>query len=114
LNIPAWADGQANSQKENDLCFFYEFIKGTTEYSDPANQVLYFIRHRWIELENELVLGEGDQLTYLRGLAMCQYVLPEKLWENKIKGLPYEQRAETFTTLFFSECFCQWPASTTN
>jgi hypothetical protein len=109
LGIPAWADGQANPEKKNELCFFYEFIKGSnTEYSDPANQVSYFIKARWIELENDLARGYGDELTYLRGLAMCPYVLPEKFWETKIKGLPYEQRASVFTKSFSSTCFCAW------
>ncbi|NOT15569.1 MAG: hypothetical protein HOP21_08365 [Methylotenera sp.] len=108
LGMPAWADGQANSQQKNELCFFYEFIKGSTELSDPASQVSYFIKGRWIELENDLARGYGDELTYLRGLAMCPYVLPEKLWENQIKGLPYEQRASVFTKSFSSTCFCTW------
>jgi len=108
LSLPTWADGRDSSQQKNELCFFYEFIKGTTEHSDPANQVSYFIKNRWIELENDLARGHGDELTYLRGLAMCPYVLPEKLWENQIKGLPYELRASVFTKTFTSTCFCTW------
>lgn len=108
LGVPAWADGQANSQQKNELCFFYEFIKGSTEHSDPANQTSSFIKNRWIELENDLARGYGDELTYLRGLAMCPYVLPEKFWETQIKGLPYEERASVFTKNFTSTCFCTW------
>lgn len=107
LGAPAWAGNPSNVPQSNDICFFYEYIKGSKELSDPANQVGYFIKNRWIELENDLARGEGEELTYLRGLATCPYVLPEKLWQTQLKGLPYEQRASTFIKIFSSQCFCQ-------
>jgi hypothetical protein len=99
LSLPAWAD--------NDICHFYEFIIGTQEHSDPANQVSHFIKNRWIELENDLARGYGDELTYLNSLAKCHYTLPEKFWETRLKGLPYEVRANSFTQEFISTCFCE-------
>lgn len=107
LSMPAWADSSSNVV-QNDICFFYAYMKGTNEYSDPANQVSDVIKKSWIELENDLARGGGDELDYLRGLASCAYVLPEKFWESQIKGLAYEERATRFKDTFFSSCFCKW------
>jgi hypothetical protein len=112
LCLPAWAESlpdqtQRQAQKD-DICYFYAFIKGTKDNSDPANQVSHFIKNRWIELENDLARGHGEELNYLNGLARCPYTLPEKFWETHLKGLPYEQRAKSFTQAFISTCFCEW------
>jgi|GEM_PF-2221262 len=108
LSLPTWADNESNAHNNNDLCYFYEFIKGTSKHSDPANQVSYFIKNRWLELEIDLARGHGEELAYLNGLAMCPYQLTENFWETQLKGLPYDQRSITFTKIFMSQCFCTW------
>jgi hypothetical protein len=107
LSAPAWAENQTDATQPNDSCYFYEFIRGTKDYSDPANQVVYFIKNRWRELEIDLARGKGDELTYLKGLARCSYELPDRFWETNLRGLPYEQRSPTFTKFFLFHCFCR-------
>lgn len=108
LSLPAWAGNQPDMNQKNDICHFYALIKGAQQPSDPANQVSHFIKNRWIQLENDLARGHGDELSYLSDLAKCPYTLPEKFWETHLKGLPYEQRANVFTQAFISTCFCEW------
>lgn len=109
ISLPTWADDVPELQDESNICFFYEYMKGSDrQYSDPANQISFFIKNRWIELENDLARGYGDELTYLRGLAKCPYVVPENFWETQIKGLPYKQRASFFIKSFSSTCLCSW------
>ncbi len=105
--VSALADSEFNSTLvSGHSCHFYEFIEGSDKLSDPANQAIIFINKNWILLENDLAMRQGEALTYLRNLALCNYVLPDNLWQDQLKGLAYQERIDKFHKLFFSECFC--------
>jgi hypothetical protein len=105
--LSVFAESEFNSTLvSGHSCHFYEFIEDSDKLSDPANQAIYFINKNWIMLENDLARGQGETLTYLRNLALCNYVLPDNLWKNQLKGLAYQERIAKFHKLFFSECFC--------
>ena len=104
--MPSLANSPSDSSPSDEICFFYKYIHGTNDYSDPANQVMYFIKKRWIELENDLARGYGEEFNYVNGLAKCPYKLPEKFWQTYLKGLPFEQRGITFTNIYLENCFC--------
>ncbi len=105
--LSVFAESEFNSiLVSGHSCHFYEFIEDSDKLSDPANQTTNFIKHNWIVLENDLARGQGEALTYLRNLALCNYVLPDNLWKNQLKGLAYQERIDKFHKMFFSECFC--------
>ena len=87
-------------------CHFLAYNPGTRTQSDPAKRAAAFVERNWLGIENELATGQGEGLSYLRQLALCPIDLPKYYWSQNIRGRPYEERQEVFTTWFIGQCFC--------